>query len=456
MVLKSENNPSAEPLVKYYLHTIDFLKIFAEENESAYDSFIDKSDDLLSELEKLPDEEPYKKFLIGEVYLQRSAIRFRLGKFLLSGWDFKKCFSAVSDNQRLFPSFAETYKTLGLLHTVLGNVPGKYTWALNLAGLEGNLQLGKEEMQFAIQRSRLVQPEAKILFAYLNHYFYEDNELALQLAQQLHEERKTSLFFLFTLVSIEIKQHKNDWVLETLKESERFRSDTTYFFIDHLDYFAGQANFQKNQFMPAIRHFINYGLQYHGNNFRADAYYKAGLACELSGNRLRAVGFYQRAMSIPETEVEEDRYAKKFAKIYLSRPLNDFEKKMREARNLFDGGYYEECLSLLNELASDAVAHGGGTPDERVEFYYRMGRVYDEMKKPDEALADYQNCFSLTPEKNLWMKVYAYYYSGLIYEEQRNFTQARTFYMKALSFSGYDYQNALEQKAKAGLQRVRR
>ena len=45
---------------------------------------------------------------------------------------------------------------------------------------------------------------------------------------------------------------------------------------------------------------------------------------------------------------------------------------------------------------------------------------------------------------------------GMIYEERKDFPKAKSYFEKCLSLDNHEYQNSLDQKAQAGLDRIRR
>ncbi|MBK7967271.1 MAG: tetratricopeptide repeat protein [Bacteroidetes bacterium] len=121
-----------------------------------------------------------------------------------------------------------------------------------------------------------------------------------------------------------------------------------------------------------------------------------------------------------------------------------------KARLLFDGGYYPRAL---NELAGKSLTHFQGIKAQ-LEFTYRLARIFDKMEKNDKA----EQLYEITYKSGLHQK---YYYSASaalhlaqLYEEQGNKEKAVEFYKKTLALREHDYQNSIDQKAKAGLGRL--
>ena len=127
------------------------------------------------------------------------------------------------------------------------------------------------------------------------------------------------------------------------------------------------------------------------------------------------------------------------------------EKKVFRARKLFDGGFYNRSLQVLDQVEQKGKQL---SENEGTELYYRRGRNQQAKAEMSSAQQSYAACVSRTPGQALWMKVYACYYLGQISEQNNQLDQARLHYAKALTFDDYDYQSGLEQRTKAALERL--
>ncbi|HLP20279.1 MAG TPA: hypothetical protein VK174_08260, partial [Chitinophagales bacterium] len=121
------------------------------------------------------------------------------------------------------------------------------------------------------------------------------------------------------------------------------------------------------------------------------------------------------------------------------------------ARLLFDGGYYERAATEMNKISEN----GFKTVEEQTEYFYRTGRIYDEWNKKDSALALYSKAIEKGKDLPRYFAANSAFETGKIYEQRGNKEKATEFYNLCLSFENHEYKNGLDQKAKAGLNRLK-
>ena len=76
------------------------------------------------------------------------------------------------------------------------------------------------------------------------------------------------------------------------------------------------------------------------------------------------------------TYLDEDKQAQKQAESrVISHPI------LLRSRLLYDGGYYQKALSELENIESP---HLFSNTENTIEYWYRMGRVFQKMEKPQK------------------------------------------------------------------------
>jgi tetratricopeptide (TPR) repeat protein len=144
------------------------------------------------------------------------------------------------------------------------------------------------------------------------------------------------------------------------------------------------------------------------------------------------------------THLEEDKSA-----------LRESQKKkmpslpILQARLLFDGGYLDKALDEIHRQDVNTLA----TDEDKQEYYYRQGRIYDAMNSYDKALDSY-NTSTRYNIPGMYYAPASCLYSGMIWERRGNSNNARAFYKKCLSYTSYLYKDSFDQKAYAGLKRL--
>ena len=89
-----------------------------------------------------------------------------------------------------------------------------------------------------------------------------------------------------------------------------------------------------------------------------------------------------------------------------------------------------------------------------IEYFYRKGRIYDEMQNISLAKEKYQKTIDLGRNANYFFAAKSALQLGLIHEKNGNNTKAIYFFNECMAMENHEYEQSLEQKAKAGLNRI--
>lgn len=127
-----------------------------------------------------------------------------------------------------------------------------------------------------------------------------------------------------------------------------------------------------------------------------------------------------------------------------------YNPQLLEARIRYDGGYFERAFDLLDKLDANTLV-----ADDRIEYYYRLGRVYHDWGKSFQALAPFTECVKLGSNDGNYLPANACLLLGIIYEERKDVVRARFYFQKCLSYDKHPYTSGMHIKAKAGLKRLK-
>ena len=122
-----------------------------------------------------------------------------------------------------------------------------------------------------------------------------------------------------------------------------------------------------------------------------------------------------------------------------------------KARLYFDGGYYTNALASLKskEVNELKIAR------DKIELYYRLGRVYDQMGKDADALTNYQKAISIGTGATYYYAANSALLSGLIYEQKKDHKKAADYFNLVLKMKNHEYQTSIDNQAKDGLKRIK-
>ena len=88
-------------------------------------------------------------------------------------------------------------KSLGILHSLIGSIPNKYSWALSTIGMEGSVNQGMNEMQSLIDSAKknteyaFIIDETYFMYSFLKMNLQND-PIGLQLI--LNEIKRSNSF----------------------------------------------------------------------------------------------------------------------------------------------------------------------------------------------------------------------------------------------------------------------
>jgi tetratricopeptide (TPR) repeat protein len=185
-------------------------------------------------------------------------------------------------------------------------------------------------------------------------------------------------------------------------------------------------------------------LHFKGNFYVKDVLQKISWIYYLNQEPEKAAAARARILTSPNSETDADKQAVKEAE--SGRWPNE---ALLKARLLDDGGYYYQALQVL---AGKQISSFQDIQD-RLEYSYRIGRIYDALGRKDEAIRSYQQALAMGQNRREYYGARAALQLGYIYESQGDKKTALMYFRKVLEMKSHDYKNALDQKAKAGIER---
>ena len=196
----------------------------------------------------------------------------------------------------------------------------------------------------------------------------------------------------------------------------------------------------------ADKYLLNYITTFKGRNYLKSAAQKLAWFYLINGDYVNYKLFMSKISKIGFEFTDEDKQASRNA---INKYIPNIS--LLRARLLFDGGYYERAYKELEGKSTKNYSE----KRDQVEFIYRLARIYQKQDKPYLSISFFLR--AITAGKNL-----PHYYAmassieiGTIYESLNDPTNAKIYYQKALTYyKNKEYVNSLEQRAKAGLDRV--
>ena len=428
----------------------DFFRTFISEEPSTLAILKKNTEIRIDKLENAP-ESKYKKLLIGEMYLQLAIGRLKFEEFFTAVYDVKKANRYLSENQKKYPTYLANLRGLGFIHTIAGSIPKNYQWVINMLGISGTVKQGLGELQTLLVASRrdpelsYLEDETILLLSFLELTLdkkEQNNErISARYASVKNIEKKPLLQF--SKAVFHVSQAENDSVIALL--SKRKYEPGTYP-LYYLDFMEGTARMNKMDF-TADKYFEKYLTKYKGRSYVYAAWQRRAWIRLLQND----VNGYKEMMSHCKGDekgeglTDEDKQALKEAK------LGDIPNiTLLRCRLYFDGGYYNSALQSIGGQPGSAFP----SVEDKLELTYRLARIFEKIDKKDKAEYYYLETYKNGKNTTYYYAANSCLMLARMYEDEGKKQQAIQYYKKTLDLRNHDYQNSIDQKAKAGLSRL--
>lgn len=423
---------------------VDYFTILASENKADYERLKGLKAGRLSALEKQDKNSPYYLFAQAEVHLQWGLLKSRFQEFLSSGVDIKRADNLLTSNAAKFPSFLPNKKSSGLIDVIFGSIPSNLKSLMSTLGIRGDANTGirtLESIALSLPRSpySFYKDEVVFFLCYIETDLIHNKANYTKIMRLTASMDDTSLLKYYLQGYVSAKNAHNDTAISYLLNRPK-GSDFINF--PGINYHLGNAKLNRMD-NDANVYLINYLKEYKGINYVKDAYLKLAYYYFLRGDKERYNSFLKMVKSQGSTYDEKDKQALKEAS--ETAPNIDLLK----ARLYFDGGYYSKALA---ELADKNVGEFKLKRDQ-IEFYYRLGRIYDESGKDSDAVINYQKAISAGSATSYYYAANAALSIGNIYAKSDK-AKAASYYKQAIAMKNHEYENSIETKAKDGLTRI--
>lgn len=447
-VLTEEKNKAPQNIALDYLGAcIDYYTLITDPNPGLYTILEKNKSATLNRIQTLPVSSPYKLYAEGEIHLHWSILKLNKGDFLSGALELREAYQLLEKNNRLFPAFMPTKKSLGFVKAILGTLPENYSWMLNIVGLKGNYNEGLKLIQQYLNQKKipdeqlLDKQQADYYYTLLNYYF-GNKQTAWDYCEPLTRDYSTNILSCHLRSFIASRTARTDEAILVITKRPKGNEYATF---DELDLTMGYAKLNRLDDDGAIflKKYVTFAP---GGSKKKDAYRRLAWQHLLDGDTAKYVVYKNLSYKQNTSKDEEDKIADKdlAAGIYPN-------KTVLKARLLFDGGYYEQAERIMAEVKMNKLQGNYQT----AEYYYRYGRIMQEQKKYAKAIEYFTNAIRLAQPTEYYMAPYSALQIGYI-NQKLGYTQTAKYYFeKALSYKNYDSKNYIHQKVKLALQEIK-
>lgn len=426
---------------------IDFFVLFFNEDPEEFKIRNPNFNDRLALLEKGPKSSPFYNFCLSMVRVHKSAVAIKFGQTWSAGWEIRKAYMLLKENQKKYPEFQPNQLMSGALIAAIGTIPSSYRWIVSLFGFKGSIVEGMNMVKnFTFSNdpmAKIFANEAAFVYPYLLFYIENKKDEALAFVNQKKLDLVHNHLHCFMAANLAIN-HKQTalagtWILNRDKHPEYLKTPVW-------DFEMGFVKLYHLELPEAIKYLEQYQKDFKGRFYVKDAYNKLSWAYYLQGNQAAANHARNEILKKGALDTDADKKAQKDAKANIwPNPI------LLNARLLSDGGYHKEALGILYGKSIEQFT----TEEDRLEFTYRVARIYDDLGRKDDAIKYYQTAIVLGEHRKEYYAARAALQIAQIYEERGQKALAITYYQKCLGMDDHEYKDSLDQRAKSGISRCK-
>lgn len=451
-LIDQEKTINPENNIPYLLENyIYFLSVFIAEEEKDFDKYDDLKDQIIDRLKEGDERSPYYRYCLAQVNLQWSVARAKFKEYTTATLEINKAYRLLVENNEEFPDFLPNLINLGMMHTLIGTVPDNYNWVKKLVGVEGTIDQGVNEilkvLNAAVTQKEYAHYKAECLFylSFIQINLTTNRQKALDNIKLIESDSSglRNPLAIYAISRIYSDNGMNDKAIELLLS--RPMGDE-YFPFYFLDYLTGVAKLNRLD-SDAYKYLFKYAINFKGINYIKDSYQKIAWYYLVNENMdkyqefIAKVNQYGNAVVDADIQAEREASNKTIPNVYLLK-----------ARLLFDGGYYEKALAAITSSKTTGFLKNSR---DSLEFSYRIGRIYHEWGKTETAVPFYLKTIENGSESPYYFAANAALQLGIIYENKGDFKTAAENYELAQRMENKEYKNSINQKAKAGLNRIK-
>jgi hypothetical protein len=442
---KQQNPDNLIPLVLESY--IDFFTLFFNEDPAEFNLRMPKFEERIDALKAGSKASPFYNFCLGAVYLHKAAINIKFDNKTRAGLDFQTAYKYIKQNQKAFPTFIPNQLLHGGLQAIAGTIPKGYQWIAGLFGIKGSIKDGMKTVNAFVNSSdpwaRLMFNEAAFMNCYLQFYIENKKDEALQFIKTKKLDVINNHLFAYMDANLSINNKQIDNALAIIQNRNK---SPEYLQTAVWDFQLGFINMYHLNTKQAIDYFTNYLTKFKGSFYVKDVYQKISWCYLLQSNITAAEEAKKNCIKKGATISDADKQALKDAKKNVWPNI-----VLLKARILNDGGYNTDALATLQGKSTSSFTNEA----DQLEFNYRVGRINDDLKKEDDAIAFYLKAIAIGIERTEYYAARAALQIGMIYEKRGDRMNAIKYYEQCIEMENHDYKNSLDQRAKSGIARCK-
>ena len=382
------------------------------------------------------------QFLRAEMHLQWAFIYMKFGQEIEAASQLRQAYQITKECRRKAKDFLAIQKTAGVLEIIIGSVPQKYAWVLNILGMQGSVIQGLTDLENVRKSESPLAFEADLLRCIVYGFVFQKPDTGFSELKRMLVQKPENKLALYIGAGLAMKNSQNEEALLLLNTLSENDSGVP---LHYTQYLKGEVYLHRADYVNAIKAYRSFINDFSGQNYIKDAWYKLGLCHWLNGNANDAISFFSEAKTNGKEATEADKSA---ATSLAQQELPHIA--LSKVRYAIDGGYYPLAGEMLGSIADRDLP----TRRDQVEYYYRKARLAHKTNQLQAAQLFYKQTIDMAGDETWYFAPNACLQLGYILQTE-NEAEAKRLFQKALTYRKHEYKNSIDSKARSALSRFR-
>ncbi len=441
-ILNKISDPAQDLHKLYVLSLSETVDVLITEDQKKLEQLESNFRKRLQVVETLPDGAE-KLFLEAELNLQRGFNLLNLDQSFNAVFAIRRAYNLTQECLKKYPTFIPIKKTSGVIQVMIGSVPDKYHWFMNLLGMRGSVVTGQKQLQELRNSKSSLSIEATILFFTVKGFINQQFSEASAGFTECLKDQPDNRLILFLSINMLTKDSKSEKALELISTLDQHNQGLQMYYIEYL---RAEALLNKGEYAKAIISYQKFIKGYHSLSFKKDAHYKIGICYWLMNDEAEAKIYFEKAKLVGREQADPDKYA---ASQLAENKLPN--QKILRVRFFTDGGFYKEAQGVVQSIQFSELR----TLKEQTEYFYRKGRLAHKTEEFSVAKIYYEETIHLAKENPWYFAPNAALQLGYIYRDQKNYAMAKKYFEQALTYKRHEYKSSIDSKSRSALETLK-
>lgn len=397
-------------------------------------------------LDKGDKNSPWYAYAKASLYFHWAAINIRFNDMTTGANLFRKSYNNLKENQSKFPNFKQNNILLGVAEGMIGTIPNNYKWMVSLLGFKGSVKSGNTKIINYLNDTdpdaQLLKEEAIVYYCYFKSILYSEPRLAFEYLDANKTDVRNNYLLAFTKANIALNNNKAALAESIINNRSKAGG---YMEVPAFNFELGQAALF-NLDDDCITYFNRFLNSTKNNYFIKETYQKMSQYYWVTGNKAKADEYKNYCIKYGTAITDGDKQALRYAK-----NTNYPNATLLKIHLLCDGGNYQKANAVIVKYKKTDFPDEG----DQLEFAYRNAQIYNAIGQKNLAIAYYEETIKTGSSRSEHYAARAALELGNIYEDQGQKATAIKWYNTCIDMKNHDYENSLEQKAKAALSRLK-